>query len=603
MREKKEKSARTRGLLSNCWYLLKIAFKLEPALFWTRIPLILVKAALPFIPIVFLRLILNGITAREEEKDILLYVLAFALFTFAGGMLEKVLESRSGIRMETALRKLKNFLGGCVMRMPYGEAEQPKMRDFVLLAKEGTELAAIFENVAAMVVSVLTLFGVASIVITVQPMIFLLVLVVVALRLWADGRNLKLWDKWRPVYAPVMRKGNYLIGVMRGSIYGKEVRLNHLEDWLDNKLADSAEEYMKTCTGLNLALQRNNAFPELAAIFQECIVYLILAYRVVFKGMLIGDFSMYMTSINTFSDRVRQVVASFSELVKNGLFVQDFRRCVELSGYTGGKTEAEIVEEERGASGEAGPLVLEFRNVSFHYPNARNMVLEHVSLTLREGESLSIVGVNGAGKTTFIKLLCRLYEPTEGEILLNGRNIAEIPYEEYVRRLGVVFQDFKLFAFSMEENITMGLPASGDTIEQCVEKCGLETKLQSLPQGLQTNISKEFDESGVQFSGGEGQKLALARVLYKNVPVIVLDEPTAALDPLAEYELYSKFHEIVKGKCAVYISHRLSSTRFTDKIAVFDQGHMAEYGTHKELMEIPGGVYASLFQMQAQYYT
>ena len=226
-----------------------------------------------------------------------------------------------------------------------------------------------------------------------------------------------------------------------------------------------------------------------------------------------------------------------------------------------------------------------------------------MSLTLREGESLSIVGVNGAGKTTFIKLLCRLYEPTEGEILLNGRNIAEIPYEEYVRRLGVVFQDFKLFAFSMEENITMGLPASGDTIEQCVEKCGLETKLQSLPQGLQTNISKEFDESGVQFSGGEGQKLALARVLYKNVPVIVLDEPTAALDPLAEYELYSKFHEIVKGKCAVYISHRLSSTRFTDKIAVFDQGHMAEYGTHKELMEIPGGVYASLFQMQAQYYT
>ena len=245
---------------------------------------------------------------------------------------------------------------------------------------------------------------------------------------------------------------------------------------------------------------------------------------------------------------------------------------------------------------------MEFRRVSFHYPQSENLVLKEVSLTLREGESLSIVGANGAGKTTFIKLLCRLYEPTEGEILLNGTNIAEIPYGEYVQQLGVVFQDFRLFAFSMEENITMGMPANGHTIEECIEKCGLSKKCRFLPHGLRTNLSKEFDESGVEFSGGEGQKLALARVLYKNAPIIILDEPTAALDPLAEYEFYRRFQEIVEGKCAVYISHRLSSTRFTDKIAVFDQGHMAEYGTHKELMEQKDGIYAALFRMQAQYY-
>nr|WP_300680076.1 ABC transporter ATP-binding protein [uncultured Acetatifactor sp.] len=678
MKKQRKKNEKTGSLLSNCWFLMKAAFRLEPALFWTRVPFIVVNAATPFIPILFVRTILNGILEGETEKQILLYVLTFSLATFLGKTLEQTLRSRSDIRMEMAMRKMKDYLGKCVTCMPYGEAEQPKVRDFVHLAKEGAGLSDIFGHVVSILTGILTLAGAASIVILVQPLIFLLILAVVGVRLLADRRNLKLWEKWRPAYAPVMRKGNYLIDVMRGIAYGKEVRLNHLEDWLDGKLGASFDGYLKVATGHNIALQRNNAFPELAAILQECAAYLILAYRVVFEGMLIGDFSMYMTSINTFSDKARQIVYSFSELVKSGLFAQDFRYCVEHSGYGRGEdsgqgkrparngvgssaqgkrsaqgkksakngVESSAQGEEpardgwEGAAQEKGlarnvregsghhectsseirrsvafdvkpseysrkngePLVLEFRKVSFRYPKSENFVLKEVSLTLREGESLSIVGVNGAGKTTFIKLLCRLYEPTEGEILLNGADIAEIPYPEYVRQLGVVFQDFRLFAFSMEENITMGMSGGGRTIEDCIDKCGLTEKYKSLPQGLQTNLSKEFDESGVEFSGGEGQKLALARVLYKNAPVIILDEPTAALDPLAEYELYRRFQEIVEGKCAVYISHRLSSTRFTDKIAVFHQGYVAEYGTHRELMEQKDGIYAALFRMQAQYY-
>ena len=671
MKKRKENSEKTTSLLSNCWFLMKAAFRLEPALFWTRVPFIVVNAATPFIPILFVRAILNGILTGETEKKILLYVLAFSLATFLGKALEQTLRSRSDIRMEMAMRKMKDYLGKCVTCMPYEEAEQPKVRDFVHLAKEGSNLADIFGNVVSILTGILTLAGAASIVISVQPLIFLLILAVVGVRLLADRRNLKLWEKWRPAYAPVMRKGNYLIGVMRGIDYGKEVRLNRLEDWLDGKLGASFDSYLKVATGHNIALQRNNAFPELAAILQESAAYLILAYRVVFHGMLIGDFSMYMTSINTFSDRVRQVVSSFSELVRCGLFAQDFRYCVEHSGYGQGDSlycveqlryadESFAQGNEPARNGVENPaqgnepsqngvesptrendsawnswessshsredssgsqrstadstepseynrkneeaLVLEFRKVSFRYPQSESFVLKEVSLTLREGESLSIVGVNGAGKTTFIKLLCRLYEPTEGEILLNGTNIAEIPYPEYVRQLGVVFQDFRLFAFSMEENITIGMPVSGHTIEQCLDKCGLSEKCKSLPQGLRTNLSKEFDESGVEFSGGEGQKLALARVLYKNAPILILDEPAAALDPLAEYELYRRFQEIVEGKCAVYISHRLSSTRFTDKIAVFHQGRVAEYGTHRELMERKDGIYAALFQMQAQYY-
>lgn len=605
--EKAEKKIKTKGLLSDCCFLLRTAVRLEPVLFIARIPLIAVNATIPFIPIIFLRLILNAIVAGGEEESILWYVLLFALCTFLGNVFKKILESRTNIRMEIAMRKMKNHLGECVMEMPYGEAEQPKVRDFVQLAKEGTELSGIFDDVASILTNILTLIGVAYIVILVQPLIFLLILAVVGARLLADRRNLKLTDKWMPVYAPIMRRSFYLSDVMRQIAYGKEVRLNHLEEWISEKYSTAAEDYLKTGTKHNIDLQRNNIFPELLAILQQSAAYLILAYRVVFQGMLIGDFSMYMTSISTFSDTVRQIIMSFSDLLKRGLYAGNFRYCVEHSRSVWencmGESGKKDPQEQKIFLGETTePFVLEFRNVSFHYPQSEHMVLEHVSLTLQEGESLSIVGINGAGKTTFIKLLCRLYEPTEGEILLNGINIAEIPYKEYVGRLGVVFQDFRVFAFSMEENITMGISDSEYTIEQCVEKCGLSAKLDSLPRGLKTNLSKEFDEEGVEFSGGEAQKLALARVLYKDVPIVILDEPTAALDPLAEYELYSRFHEMVQGKCAVYISHRLSSTRFTDKIAVFDQGRVAEYGTHKELMEKADGIYASLFQMQAQYY-
>lgn len=585
----------TQGLLSNCRFLLKTAYRLNPVLFRVRIPLILLNAAAPFIPVVFLRLLLDEITVGRSGEKILQYVAALALITFGGNIVTGFLESRADIQMEITLKRMKKYLGECAMAMPYARAEQPRVRDFMLLAGEQADLPRIFHSVAAILTGLLTGAGMAAVIVTVQPLIFLLVLAVIGLRLLADRRSRKLWDKWRPRYAPIMRRIQYMMGLMKNSGWGKEVRLNHLKDWLNEKLEAVEHGYIKTCTGHNMSLQRNNVLPELAAMIQESVIYLLLAYKVVFSGMSIGDFSMYLTSIKTFADAARGIAGAFSQLLQCDLFAGEFRYCAEIA-VAGRKEFPEL------SIPEGQPLTLEFRDVSFRYPQAEKMVLEHVSLTLREGESLSVVGLNGAGKTTFIKLLCRLYEPAEGEILLNGININRIPYEEYAARLGVVFQDFRLFAFSMEENITMGFSAGAKTVEECVEKSGLQGKLSSLSRGLQTNLSKEFDEKGIEFSGGEGQKLALARVLYKDAPVIILDEPTAALDPLAEYELYRRFHELVQGKCAVYISHRLSSTRFTDKIAVFDQGHVAEYGSHRELMSRQEGLYASMYRMQAQYY-
>lgn len=217
------------------------------------------------------------------------------------------------------------------------------------------------------------------------------------------------------------------------------------------------------------------------------------------------------------------------------------------------------------------------------------------------GEKLSIVGENGAGKTTFIKLLTRLYDPTDGEIFLDGLNIKDIDYDSYMSVFSTVFQDYKLFAFSLQENVALGLPQDKAKVESALRRVGFGDRLGRLKNGVDTAVYKNFDAEGFEPSGGESQKIAMARALYKNAPVFVLDEPTAALDPRAEFEIYQHFNELVEGKTTIYISHRLSSTKFCDKIAVFDHGHIVEYGTHDELMK-KKGKYAELFKMQAQFY-
>ncbi len=240
--------------------------------------------------------------------------------------------------------------------------------------------------------------------------------------------------------------------------------------------------------------------------------------------------------------------------------------------------------------------------MSFSYPNTGVKVLDNVSITLHSGEKLSVVGLNGAGKTTFIKLLCRLYDTDSGEILLDGVNIKSYDYDDYMKLFAVVFQDFRLLAFSVDENVLLGKEEPPEVVDSLLEKVGLDEKVKSLPNGRDTMMFKMFDKEGVELSGGEQQKLAIARALYKDAPVVILDEPTAALDPVAEYEIYKQFDELVGGKTAVYISHRLSSCKFCDHIAVFYEGTIKEFGTHDELLRRQDGLYAEMFKAQAQYY-
>lgn len=243
----------------------------------------------------------------------------------------------------------------------------------------------------------------------------------------------------------------------------------------------------------------------------------------------------------------------------------------------------------------------EFKHVWFKYPDSEEYTLKDINLKWRIGEKMALVGKNGCGKSTLVKLLCRLYDPTEGEITLNGIDIRKYKYEEYMELFSVVFQDSKLFSFSLAENVAADTEYDPERVTDCVIRAGLGDRLKTMENGIETCLYKDFDENGVEISGGEAQKLCLARAIYKGSPFIVLDEPTAALDPISEYDIYTKFNSIVGTRTAIYISHRLSSCRFCDDITVLDNGHIIERGSHEKLIA-KGGIYTAMWAAQAEYY-
>ena len=304
--------------------------------------------------------------------------------------------------------------------------------------------------------------------------------------------------------------------------------------------------------------------------------------------------TQYIGSITALSGGIGEFISVVGRIRNNAPFLQDTFRYLDWPNYM---YKGSLTVEKRFDR----QYEIEFCDVSFKYPGCDEYALRHVNIRFNVGERLAVVGRNGSGKTTFIKLLCRLYDPTEGEILLNGINIQKYDYLEYMDIFSVVFQDFNLLALALGDNVASRREYDRELAEKCLRDAGFGARLDELSEGLDTYLYRDVSD-GVEFSGGEEQKIALARSLYKDAPFIVLDEPTAALDPIAESEVYSNFNSLVGDKTAIYISHRLSSCRFCDEIAVFEKGEVVQKGSHEGLLSRPG-VYSELWNAQAQYYT
>lgn len=309
----------------------------------------------------------------------------------------------------------------------------------------------------------------------------------------------------------------------------------------------------------------------------------------------LGGMTQCMESFFSLMSAVRNVFSNITDIWLNADYLERYFSFLDMPS----QMRKGILPVEKRMDME---YTIAFEHVTFRYPGSDTDALHDINLEFRAGEKLAVVGMNGSGKSTFIKLLCRLYDPTEGRILMNGIDIRRYQYEEYMQLFSVVFQDFKLFSFGLGENVAVAESYLDEKIENAMNKAGLEDFLVRQQKGLQTVLYRDFDEDGLEISGGEAQKIALARAVCKGAPFVLLDEPTAALDPLAEYEIYKRFNDLVADRTTVYISHRMSSCRFCGDIAVFHEGRLIQRGNHETLMKQTDGKYYELWQAQAQYY-
>lgn len=579
-------------------YFLPSAWKRYKMYFIVRFLRLVVMTLMPFVNILVMPLIVDEmLTTRSAEKifEYVVFILAseFAL-NLLNGILGNVLE-RYTVKFENYY---KTVLSARIMELDFQLTEDKKALDQMELAKNGMTwysggLNGIVEPLFNMASALLTVVGVIVIVATQAPILILITASILVLSALINSKLNQIEQKQYAELSKINRVFGYLGWELTDFRYGKDIRLYGAKDMMVEKwdhYTDIMVGNWETLANKQLPL---NLLMTATDIIRDFGTYFYLGVLAITGRITIGVATQMFTAAGTFYSSMRNLVWNLQELTKRANYANEY---VKFMDYPAAIQKGDKPIKE-------GPHKFEFKDVSFTYPGSDVEVLRNINLTLTPGEHLSVVGLNGAGKTTLVKLLCRLYDPTKGAILMDGVDIREYDYEEYMKVFAPVFQDFKLFAFTMKENILMDKSEDESLdVSTVLERVGLAEKLSTLSNGADTVVYKHFDKDGIEPSGGEQQKLAIARALYKNAPVVILDEPTAALDPMAEYDIYRQFDTLVHEKTAIYISHRLSSCQFCDRIAVFSDKELKEYGTHAELVNKPGGVYAKMFAAQAQYY-
>ena len=390
----------------------------------------------------------------------------------------------------------------------------------------------------------------------------------------------------------------YIFNVMTGYRFAKEIRINNagalLKGKYHNVMKNILSKFKRFCNKLTLINTTNT----IITVIQTFIMYAYFSYLVFDNKITIAEYTVLLGATALLTNILISFfdnIASINQTIKYTDLYREYKNDIKMrSGIS-------LSNQNKKIDIDMDNYIVVFENVSFVYPNTKKIVLDNLNLEIRKGDRIGLVGLNGSGKTTLIKLLTRLYNPTKGKIALNGIDIKDIPLKQYSDYIGIVLQDFYLFAYTIKENIVFNKPFNQEKFEFSIEKSGLLNFIDSLENKEETYLYKEISKDGLELSGGNGQKLAIARVMYKDSDFLVFDEPTSSLDPIAEYDMFWQLYNIAKDKTSLFISHRLSSTKFCDKIIVLDNGKMIEYGTHEELMERKG-LYHELFSIQANQY-
>lgn len=594
------------GFFSNLKFVLKVMKKYSPMLLFLLPVSAMISVGNRYTVSFLIKYIIDIATNHGTLQQLLITLGIFSVIFITLWNTNSWYNSKTEIKCIIARMNLileKNLI---TMTMPFIYTEDPNMLDCNQKASQA--VGGNQQGVEGMMHIILNFSGSLGAVIAglsiISTINFKIVILMIAIAL-ANFFISNLANKWCKKHvwdelAPWWRKRWYMDIALGDFSYAKDIRMFGLKNYLTHKFQEINKirfNYQKKNNRVWLLVSIASSF---FWVISQVLIYIYLIRCIFAKTITIGNFTLYLSATATFFECVMSLLNSITNFLNNSRYVDDFRSFYEMpelrQNLPDQKTNLPKLQPQ-------SRYEFEFQNVSFKYPRAERFALQNVSIKIKAGERLAVVGLNGAGKSTFIKLLLRLYQPTEGKILLNGTDIQTYDLNSYFKIFAPVFQEVNLFAMSFAENVSMKSleNTDKDLAHQSVVQSGLEEKLDSLEKGLDTQLLKVIYDDGIDLSGGQKQKLALARALYKNSPVVVLDEPTAALDAIAESKLYSDFDKLIGGKTSIYISHRLSSTQFCNNVAMFKDGKLIEYGTHESLLK-QNGEYANMFKIQAQYY-
>ena len=594
------------GTAKVCAYFYQIASKEKPRYLALILANILLLSILPILNLLIPKRIIEELTGGQDITLLCLLVGLLVGGIFVLKSLISILQELRETWEDALARRIDLSMSEKAMRLKFECTESEAALSARQKAETGMSwysggIKGMSESLVRIGTSFCVIFGVIWIISRISPILLLLsVLAVIVNALCTSKINLAAQEVFEKTPA-INKFYSYIYTKINGREYAKELRLYHASPLIEQKAMENAKSLNKMD---NECARKQFSWGILGSITSAVgygISYGWLGVLALKGAITVAEFVTCIAAMETLTNGcLIPLITNAQQLMMKANFMSAYIGYMFFPDEAGSGKDVPSEESFDGISLE---------HVSFKYPGTEQWVLRDVNLQIRKGESISLVGLNGSGKSTLIKLICRLYDVTEGAIKLCGKNIQEYSYEEYVKLLSVVFQDFKLFGYTIEENVRLGgvqheikkAGAPATDLGKVYEMSGIKDWVESLEKKGQTLLGKEYDESGVEPSGGQAQKLAIARAIYRNAPVVILDEPTAALDPVAEYEIYNRFHDLIGNKTAIYVSHRLSSCKFCDKIVVLDDHTIKESGTHDELLS-RGGLYANLFQTQAKWY-
>lgn len=552
-------------------------------------------AGITAIDTLLIKYVVDGLTLNEPIAEIFPYILAGVLSSAVLTIFNAWIKQRIEYKNMELVHYFELRISNKIMLLKYEDIDNPDIlekKDKALFPVRNQNAIAVFLNdILNIMQSGFSLISLCVILFTLDIWLMFIIFLLILADIWIFSKVQEAEYEFFKVIIEDNRELNYYKNITTDFKYGKDIRLFGFSSLISKKINDYIDISTEKFSRANQKVGKYNSHSAVLSVIRTALVYGYVAFKVLQESIGIGSFAMYVYAVTAFSDLFSKVFLNVIEMKQYCKFLFPYFEFEKMQSI-----EEVFGEEKAGDSFE-----VTFEDVSFKYPDQEKYAIRSVSFTIKNNEIVSLVGVNGSGKSTIIKLLCGLYQPTKGRILINGKNICDYDYTDYIDKLAVVFQDYKIFAASISENIVFDREIPKEQLYSILNKVGLSEKIEGLEKKEDTPVSRLFYQDGIELSGGMEQRLAIGRALVKNFRAIILDEPTSALDPVKENEIMNDMRSLALNKTAIFVTHSMASCLWADKIIVMKDGCLEEMGTHKELMN-KGGEYEKLFSMQASFY-